>query len=163
MSNLKHALSPADLLPYAEGAKLTGLEYLQKTINGEICAPPISKLMNFGLHEIEWGHAVFHGSPQFDAFNPAGTVHGGWYGAIMDSAMACAIMSKCAKGVTYTTLEYKVNITRVVPEGMVVAATASVSHFGRTTAVSEAVMRGLDDGKVYATGSTTCIVIGAKA
>jgi acyl-coenzyme A thioesterase PaaI-like protein len=32
-------------------------------------------------------------------------------------------------------------------------------HAGRSTAVAEAVMKGVADGKVYATGSTTCIVL----
>jgi len=30
-------------------------------------------------------------APTFEALNPMGTVHGGWYGTILDSCMACAV------------------------------------------------------------------------
>jgi len=85
-------------------------------------------------------------------------VHGGWYGAILDSAMGCAAMSVVPKGHWYTTLEYKVNLARALPVGVDVLAEATVQHAGRTTVVAEARLTG-PDGKLYATGSTTCIVM----
>ena len=159
MRDLKSAVTPEDL-PGAEQAEWTGLEYLQKTLTGEVAAPPIAGLMNFRLEAIELGRATFRGIPKYAAFNPGGTVHGGWYGAILDSTMACAIMSKAGKGQTYTTLEYKVNIVRPVPEGMEVEAISVASHVGRATGVANAELRGVEDGKLYATGSTTCMRVG---
>ena len=154
------ALKPEDMLTPEQMATLSGREMLEKTLTGEVAAPPISHTLNFGLHAVGDGEATFRGTPQFASFNPAGTAHGGWFGAILDSAMACAIWTKCAPGQAFTTLEYKVNITRVVPEGMEVEVIARTTHFGHKTAVSDAIMRGVEDGKVYATGSTTCIAIG---
>ncbi len=159
MRETRFAQKPEDLPTPAQAAQWTGLEYLQKTIAGEVAAPPIAGLMNFRLHNVELGGATFRGIPQFSAFNPGGTPHGGWYGAIMDSAMACAIMSKAGKGQNYTTLEYKVNIVRPVPEGMEVEVVSTASHVGRTTGVADAEMRGVENGKLYATASTTCIII----
>ena len=160
MRDLKYAKTPDDL-PGPEQKEWTGLEYLQKTLDGEVAAPPIAGLMNFRLEAVEFGRAVFRGIPQYAAFNPGGTTHGGWYGAILDSTMACAIMSKTGKGELYTTLEYKVNIIRPVPEGMEVEAVSVASHVGRATGVADAELRGVENGKLYATGSTTCLRVGS--
>ena len=159
MRDLKSAQSHADLPKPEDTANWTGLEYLQKTISGEVVAPPIAGLMNFRLEAIEEGRAVFRGIPKFESANPMGTTHGGWYGAILDSAMACAIMSKIGKGQSYTTLEYKINIVRPVPESMEVEAVSIAGHVGRTTGIANAELWGLDDKRLYATASTTCMRI----
>ena len=51
------------------------------------------------------------------------------------------------------------NLTRALKPGVLVDCTATVQHTGRSTAVAEAEIRGVEDGKLYATGSTTCIVM----
>ena len=104
---------------------------------------------------------MFEGAWQEFLTNPAGTLHGGWYGTILDSALGCAVMTVLPQGVGYTTLEYKVNITRAIPPGTEVECWAEVDHAGRSTAVAHGEIRGLEDGKLYATGSTTCIVLSA--
>ena len=101
----------------------------------------------------------FRGTPDFAHSNPMGTVHGGWYGTLLDSCMACAVMTKVPRGSLYTTLEYKVNITRAIPLGMEILATGSVDHAGKTTGVAHGEIRGAEDGKLYATGSTTCLIM----
>ena len=46
---------------------------------------------------------VFRGAPRFAFANPMGTVHGGWYGTLLDSAMACAVMTtRLPRGASYT-------------------------------------------------------------
>ncbi len=74
--------------------------------------------------------------------------------------MACAVQSTLPAGSVYTTLEYKVNITRAVPLGTEVEAVGTVLHPGRRTGVATGELRGVLDGRLYAAGSTTCIVIG---
>ena len=91
------------------------------------------------------------------------TVHGGWYGTLLDSCMACAVMTKLPRGATYTTLEYKINITRAIPAGMEIVATGLVQHAGRSTGVANGEIRGAQDGKLYATGSTTCMIFAPSA
>ena len=67
--------------------------------------------------------------------------------------------TKLPKGSVYTTLEYKINITRAIPLGMKVLATGLILHAGRSTGVATGEVRGVEDGKLYATGSTTCLIM----
>jgi len=153
------AKTPEDLPSLAQTLSMSGLEFMQNVRAGKIARPPISGVLNYSLDEVEDGKVVFRGTPQFDHTNPMGTVHGGWYGTLLDSCMACAVMTKVPKGSYYTTLEYKINITRAIPLGTEVLAIGLVQHAGRSTGVSVGEIRGASDGKLYATGSTTCIIM----
>lgn len=140
-------------------AAMTGLQTLEAMLTGEIAAPPIRTPMNFWLHRVEPGVAEFRGVPQAQHANPMGAVHGGWYGTLLDSAMGCAVLSRLSERTGYTTLEYKVNITRSVPMGVEVSVIGDCQHAGRSTGVARAEMRGVADGRLYATASTTCIIL----
>jgi uncharacterized protein (TIGR00369 family) len=138
---------------------MSGLEFMQAILDGRVAGPPIAGVFDYRLETVEDGRVIFRGAPRFAFSNPMGTVHGGWYGTLLDSCMACAVMTKLPRGAVYTTLEYKVNITRPVPDGTEIRAIGTAQHVGRTTGVANAEMRGVADGKLYATGSTTCIVM----
>jgi uncharacterized protein (TIGR00369 family) len=157
MPNL--ATSPEELLSQSEVLELSGLEFMQNILDGTNSGPPIGGTMGYTLHSVEAGQIVFRGAPQFNVTNPMGTVHGGWYGTLLDSAMACAVMTRVPRGSIYTTLEYKVNILRSIPIGMEIDCIGTTDHVGRSTGVAHGEIRGVEDGKLYATGSTTCIVM----
>ena len=135
-----------------------GLEYMRGMLNGEYAAPPMSQTMNYRLIEVEEGKVAFRGRPTFDALNPMGAVHGGWYGTVLDSAMACAVSTRVPKEFMSTTLEFKINITRPIPMNMDVDIIGISDHAGRSTGVASAKIIGTENGKLYATGSTTCFV-----
>ena len=159
------AQSPADLPDMQTITGMSGLEFMQGILDGRIPGPPIASTMGYRLHSVEAGRVVFRGTPQFEVTNPMGSVHGGWYGTLLDSAMACAVMTTVPQGSVYTTLEYKINITRAIPLGMMIDCVGDTDHAGRSTAVAHGEIRGVEDGKLYATGSTTCIIMnmsGAK-
>jgi len=82
---------------------------------------------------------------------------------LLDSCMACAVMTKVPQGSIYTTLEYKVNLTRNIPLGTEIIAIGQTDHAGRTTGVAHGEIRGAQDGKLYATGSTTCLIMKIEA
>lgn len=155
------ATSPEDLPSLADLAGRSGLEFMQAILDGHLSGPPIASVMNYYAHEVEPGRVAFRGTPKFEHVNPMGGVHGGWYGTLLDSCMACAVMTTLPKGRIYTTLEYKINITRALPVGIEIEALGVVSHAGRTTGVAEGTIRGVKDGKLYATGSTTCLMMDA--
>lgn len=157
------ARSPADLPAPAVLMQMSGLDYIRAIFEGRLPGAPIAETMDFRMHAVEEGRVTFRGAPAFRHLNPMGGVHGGWYGTVLDSALGCAVATVLPKGRLYTTLEYKVNITRALPVGMVVDCEARVQHAGRSTAVAEATIRGVEDGKIYATGSTTCLIFAPGA
>ncbi len=153
------AKSAGDLPDQKTLLSMSGLEFMQGILDGTIPRPPISVGLNYRLAEVEPGRIVFRGTPTFDHTNPLGTVHGGWYGTLLDSAMACAVMTMVPKGSVYTTLEYKINITRGIPLDREVITTGEVDHSGRSTGVAHGEIRDAETNKLYATGSTTCIIM----
>lgn len=156
---MNFATDPSELLSKAEVLSMSGLEFMQGIIDGKHPGPPISRTLGYQLYSVAEGRAVFRGTPEFNVTNPMGSVHGGWYGTLLDSAMACAVMTRVPRGSVYTTLEYKINITRAIPLGMLIECVGDVDHSGRSTGVAHGEIRGVEDGKLYATGSTTCIIM----
>ena len=155
------AKNPDDLLPRDEFLSLSGLAFMEAVRDGRVAGPAIGATCNFAVTEVEPGRVVFAGAPEFAHTNPTGTPHGGWYGTLLDSAMACAVMTTVPKGSYYTTLEYRVNILRPIPLGHRILAEGTVQHAGRTTGVARGEIRGAEDGVLYATGSTTCLIMSA--
>lgn len=133
---------------------------MQAMLAGQIPHPTIAGLMGYRLAHVAPGRVTLTGAADFGHTNPFGAVHGGWYGTVLDTALGCTVMTAVPQGRWYTTLEYKVNITRALPLGMEIEAEGLLDHAGRSTAVAHATIRGRADGRVYATGSTTCIIMG---
>lgn len=149
-------------IPHGDIALYTGLELLQRILDGKYPAPPISAQLFFTLTEVGEGRAVFRGLPNEKLLNPLGSVHGGWAATLMDSALACAVQTTLAKGEGYTTVEFKLNLTRpILPKTGEVVCEGRVVHKGRTLAVSEATLKD-KDGKLLAFGTETCTIFPAE-
>ncbi len=155
------AQSPEDMPTPEDFSGRSGLEFMQDQLAGKLSGAPMAETLNFRLIDVADGQVTFEGVPHFNATNPMSGVHGGWYGALLDSVMGCAVMTKVPKGRIYTTLEYKVNITRGLKVGQRVEATAFVDHTGHSTIVGHGEIRDPSDGRLYATGTTTCLVMDA--
>jgi uncharacterized protein (TIGR00369 family) len=141
----------------------SGLETLQAIFAGELPSPLIGATLDFIPIQMDLGVAVFQGRPQLRHYNPLGAVHGGWFATLLDSALGCAVHSALPAGKGYTTLELKVNIVRALTEAVpVVRAEGKLIHLGRQMATSEARLVG-PDGKLYAHGTTTCLVFDQTA
>ncbi len=157
------AKSPDELPDTATMLAMSGLEFMQAVLRGEFARPPISVALNYTLDSVKDGEVAFRGTPDFSHTNPMGGTHGGWYGTLLDSCMACAVMTKIPRGSYYTTLEYKVNLVRAIPLGTEIVATGYSDHAGRSTGVAHGEIRGALDKKLYATGSTTCLIMTARS
>lgn len=138
--------------------QLSGLEFLQRIVSGEIPDPPITHTLDFYLLEAEAGRAVFLGLPAFAHYNPISTVHGGWHATLLDSAMACAVQTLYEAGRAYTTLEFKIHCVRPLTDKTgPVRAEGKVVASGRRMATAEG--RLVDaEGKLYSHGTTTCMM-----
>jgi uncharacterized protein (TIGR00369 family) len=146
---------------YARAAQVrgrTGLETLEAIFAGELPRPPIGDTLDFVPIQMGTGIAVFQGRPQLKHYNPLGSVHGGWFATLLDSALGCAVHSTLPAGKAYTTLELKVNIVRALTDAVpLVRAEGRLIHLGRQVATAEARLIG-PDGTLYAHATTTCLI-----
>jgi uncharacterized protein (TIGR00369 family) len=139
-------------------AGLSGLEMLRAVLDGRLPAAPITQTLDFALVEVEPGRVAFQGRPRAAHYNPLGTVHGGWFATLLDSAVACAVHSLLPVGKAYTTAELKINIVRPLTDKVpLVRAEGNIIHFGGRMATAEGRLTGAD-GKLYAHASTTCFI-----
>lgn len=146
-----------------EVSGLTGLQVMHKMLAGELPYPHIADTLDFGLVEVAHGRAVFQGVPQLKHYNPLGSVHGGWYATLLDSALGCAVHTTMPAGLAYTTAELSLNIVRAASaKSGPLRAIGQVVHSGRQLATAEARIVGAD-GKLYAHGTTTCLVFPVPA
>src|ERR1700755_1317804 len=101
--------------------------------------PGILKSLDLDFVEVSEGVAVFAGTPGEHAYNPIGTIHGGYAATLLDSACGCAVHSKLSATQAYTTLELKVAYHTAMPaETGPVRAEGRVVTFGRRAAFAEA-------------------------
>lgn len=136
----------------------TGLEQMQAMLGGELPYAAIAKTLDFSLLEVEAGRALFQGTPRVEHLNPMGSVHGGWFATLLDSALGCAIHTLMLPGRGYTTAELGINMVRAIsPRVGRVRAEGKVIHCGRQLATAEARLVG-PDGTLYAHATTTCLV-----
>jgi uncharacterized protein (TIGR00369 family) len=140
---------------------LSGLEYFKKMMAGEIDPPPMLQLLGIRLAEAEDGRVVFTAAVDDRHYNGMGVAHGGFAATLLDSALGCAINTVMPPGRRFTTLELKVNLTRpLTREVGPLRCEAVIIHVGSRVATSEG--RIVDArGKLYAHGTTTCIVVEA--
>ena len=148
-----------DVLSMEEILEISGLDMMEGILKGIYPAAPIANILNYKVHAVGKGRVVFRGTPNLESRNPMGTIHGGWYGTILDSAMACAVMTTLPAGKIQTTLEFKVNIIRPIPMGVTVDAIGTVEHSGKSTGVAVGSLVDIKTGKLYASSSTTCLVM----
>jgi len=132
------------------------LETLMRSTDGQIAS--IGQLLGFRLVEVGDGRVAFEATPSRAAYNPIGTVHGGYAATLLDSACGCAVQSKLTGRQGYTTLELKVAYHRAMTETTgLVRAEGKVVQAGRRAAFAEATLKGAD-GKLYATATSTLLV-----
>jgi uncharacterized protein (TIGR00369 family) len=135
----------------------SGLEQL-RALMASGRRPGIGESLEFELAEIGDGFAVFAGVPGPHAYNPIGTVHGGYAATLLDSACGCAVHTKLAAGQGYTTLELKIAYHKALTTGVgPVRAEGRVITFGRRVAYSEARLTD-QTGRLYASATSTLLV-----
>src|SRR5688500_4984618 len=122
------------------GAGLDGLAHLRALIaSGK--RPGIAGSLQFGLVEVEPGRAASEGAHGEHAYNPIGTVHGGYAATLLDSACGCAVHTRLSATQAYTTLELKVAYHKpITRETGPLRAEGRVVSFGRRAAFAEATL-----------------------
>jgi uncharacterized protein (TIGR00369 family) len=145
----------------AAGAQMAGLDYVRAIQAGQLPPPPIAVVMNYSIVELDEGTAIFEGEPGEEHYNPIGVVHGGYASTILDSALGCAVHTTLPAGVGYTSQTLEVKYLRPITRDTgVVRCEAHVVHRGRKSATSEARLTDAHTGKLLATGTSTCLILG---
>ena len=139
-----------------------GLEQIRAMIaNGQ--QAPIGETLNFHLVEVDRGLAVFEGTPDRSVYNPLGTVHGGYFATLLDSACGVALHTMLDAGRGYTTLELKISYLRGLNvDSGTVRATGRVVSSGRRVAFTEASLHD-GSGRLCATATSTLLIFDAEA
>lgn len=145
-------------IPRHKLVSLSGMQLFEAMLAGELPAPPIGETLDFIPVHMSLGEAVYQGKPLLHHYNPLGTVHGGWFCTLLDSALGCAVHTTLPAGKGYTTLELKVNMLRPLTDAVpLVRAEGKVIHAGRQVATADGRIVG-PDGKIYAHATTTCLI-----
>jgi len=139
------------------GGDLDGLSQL-RALMASGRKPGILVALDFEFVEVEAGKAVFAGTPGEHAYNPIGTVHGGYAATLLDSACGCAVHSRLTASQAYTTLELKVAYHKPITKNTgLLRAEGSVLSFGRRSAFAEAKLTDAK-GNLYASATSTLLV-----
>lgn len=138
--------------------QMSGLEFVDGLASGALPLNTIARTLGYDVAEAESGRVVITLIPTDAHLNPAGTVHGGLTATLLDSCMGLAIQSTLERGVSQTTLEFKISLVRpITSETGEIRAEGKVLSCGRRVGTAEG--RVVDGkGRLLAHGTTTCLV-----
>ena len=145
-------------VPADRRAEMTGLEFVQGLVDGSLPLNTIARTLGYDVVEAEKGRVVIACEPNDSHLNPSGTVHGGLSATLLDSCMGLAIWTTLGKGLSQTTLEFKITLIRpITPQTGIVRAEGVVLNSGRRIGTAEG--RIVDgQGNLLAHGTTTCLI-----
>ncbi|MFI6340242.1 PaaI family thioesterase [Streptomyces sp. NPDC050535] len=141
----------------------SGLDFLRDVRAGRLPGPPIAATLDFTLDEVTEGKAVFSLMPGEEHYNPIGSVHGGVYATLLDSAAGCAVQSTLPPGMGYTSLDLTVKfLKRITVDTGRVRAVGTVVNRGRQTALAEATLLDAKD-RLLAHATSSCMLFPVQA
>jgi len=100
------------------------------------------------LCEVGVGHAKLKADMKEEHLNPMGTVHGGAYASMLDTATIWSTYCELDEGVGLTTIDLSVNFLAMAREGLITVEAKSIK-MGRTICLAEAYARD-ESGKLLA-------------
>lgn len=138
---------------------LDGFAQLRAIMDGHLPSAPIAETLGFaGMDVPERGTAIFELDPQLRHYNPIGSMHGGVFATLLDSACGCAVHSTLAVGEGYTSLDLTVKFLRAVTvDSGRLRAVGSVIQRGRRTALAEAKLYDGQD-RLVAHATSSCMI-----
>jgi uncharacterized protein (TIGR00369 family) len=138
--------------------QMSGLEFVQGLASGALPLNTIAQTLGYDVIEAESGRVVITLVPGVAHLNPSGTVHGGLTATLLDSCMGLAVQSTLDKGVSQTTLEFKISLVRAItPETGEIRAEGRVLNCGRRVGTAEGRVTD-SQGRLLAHGTTTCLI-----
>jgi uncharacterized protein (TIGR00369 family) len=114
---------------------------------------PVQELLGINIKAVDGGESLVEMEMSDSHANTMGTLHGGIYCALADTAMGLAFASVLGEGETLATLELKINYLKPVWSGRVLA-TGRVVKKGRLTGLVECDVMDANGGLVARASST---------
>src|SRR6202050_3197078 len=137
---------------------MSGLEFVEGLASGALPLNKMAQTLGYDVVEAEIGRVIITLDPTEAHLNPWGTVHGGLTATLLDSCMGLAIQSTLDKGVSSTTLEFKISLVRAItPEGGQIKAEGNVLNCGGRVGTAEGRVTDAKD-RLLAHGTTTCLI-----
>lgn len=141
-----------------ERKEMSGLDFVQGLASGALPLNTIARTLGYDVTEAANGRVVIIAEPNDSLLNPAGTVHGGFSATLLDSCMGLAIQSTLEKGISQTTLEFKISLVRpITAETGTIKAEGVVLSRGRRIGTAEGRITDRN-GRLLAHGTTTCLI-----
>ena len=138
--------------------EMSGLEFVQGLVDATLPLNTIAETLGYDVTEAVSGRVVVTAVPNGSHLNPSGTVHGGLAATLLDSCMGLAIRSTLEKGISQTTLEFKISLLRpITPQTGPIRAEGVVLSCGRRVGIAEGRLTD-DKGRLLAHGTTTCLI-----
>jgi uncharacterized protein (TIGR00369 family) len=142
----------------AQQKAMSGLEFVKGLASGALPLNTIAQTLGYDVVEAESGRVAITLIPTGAHLNPWGTVHGGVAATLLDSCMGLAIQSMLDRGLSSTTLEFKISLVRpVTVETGRIRAEGKVLNCGRRVGTAEGRLTDAND-RLLAHGTTTCLV-----
>jgi len=146
------------LVAAAAARQLDGLAFFREIMAGRLPAPPIMATLGIKGVEFGEGRAVFEVTPAEYHYNPIGSVHGGVYATICDSACGCAVHTMLPAGAYYTSLDLDTRFIRPITSGTGrLLCEGTVDYIGTRTALAKAQLVN-SDGKLFAQATSNCLI-----
>ncbi|PRX98143.1 uncharacterized protein (TIGR00369 family) [Allonocardiopsis opalescens] len=147
---------PADIA--AAAPTMNGLAFMRALAEGRVPPPPILRTLGFELESVRPGGAVFVLTPAEYHYNPIGSVHGGVYAALLDSAAGCAVHTTLPQGAYYSSLDLNVKfLRRLTVDSGPVRCSGHVVHAGTRTALARAELTDAA-GTLLAEATSSCLI-----
>lgn len=138
------------------------LERVRKMIDSGKPIMPFATLLGFSVKSVELGRAVVEIEMNEHHINPSGTMHGGVFCAIADTAMGVAFATMLEEGEALATLELKINYLKPIWKGKILAL-GKVVKKGRTTGLVECDILDENEQLVARASSTYMAISGDQA
>jgi len=137
---------------------MAGLDFLRAIADGTLPAAPIARTLGFDVVSVDPGRVVFEFTPAEYHYNPIGSVHGGVYATMCDSACGCAVHSLLPAGAYYTSQDLTVKFLRAITASTgPLRCEGTVIHLGSRTALAQASLSDAS-GKQYAYATSSCLI-----
>ncbi|MHA5053897.1 PaaI family thioesterase [Streptomyces sp. SD15] len=138
--------------------RMAGIDFLRELRAGRLPGPPINYTVDFALDEVEPGSVVFSLTPGEEHYNPIGSVHGGIFATLLDSAASSAVQSTLPQGMATTSLDLTVKFLRpITVDTGPVRAIGTVVSKGRQTALAQAQLVDARD-RLLAHATSSCLI-----